>query len=233
MVSPAEAPLLYAADAASLADAQLYARSLNAVSPLRRQKAERLADVRDRRLSIGAELLLRCALRDAGIGEFPLEFGFGPQGKPHLKDHSISFSLSHSGQYALCAVGACDVGCDVEKIRPIDLKLAKRFFAPSEYDDIAARPTPEAKTELFFRYWTLKESFMKATGLGLLLPMDEFQMILGDNISAEQTVDGRSYSFREFEDIPGYRCALCAAESCSDTHLHIIDLKDFLMSSVK
>lgn len=91
-------------------------------------------------------------------------------GKPHVftdDEKEIYFSLSHSGNYAICAVDKHPLGVDIEEIKVEKYGIADRFFATEEkkyvYDD-----------ESFYRIWTLKESFIKAVGLGLRMPMDAF-----------------------------------------------------------
>ena len=221
-------PVLYAAAVASLTDAELYAVAYAAASPARREKVDRLRFKKDQQLSLGAELLLRHALRCEGLGGVPLEFTYGAQGKPYLKDGGVYFSLSHSGEYVLCALAPCEVGCDVEKITPIDLNIARRFFFRSEYADIAAQEAAEAQSELFFRYWTLKESFLKATGLGMKLPLGAFEIVRGAELTVRQLVDTRQYRFAEFDDLSGYRCALCTAGDCRGAVLRTVDLAQVL-----
>ena len=223
--------VLYAADVTALEDADLYAACRAAVTPERRAKADRFRFAKDRRLCLAAELLLRHGLRETGAGDVPLIFEYGARGKPVLKESGIRFSVSHSGCWAVCALAEYDVGCDAEEIRPIDLKLARRFH-PDERADILARPTEEERLELFYRYWTLKESFMKATGLGMALPLDEFRICRDGEITVTQTVDERKYSFREFNDIPGCCCALCAAGDSSGAALHIVDVGKLLNGEV-
>ena len=221
-------PVLYAASVAPLTDAELYAAAYAAVSLARREKADRFRFEKDKRLSLGAELLLRHALCAERLGEVPMAFTYGAQGKPHFKDGGVFFNLSHSGEYVLCALAPCEVGCDVEQIAPIDLNIARRFFFRSEYADIAAQMAENARNELFFRYWALKESFMKVTGLGMKLPLDAFEIVRGAEISVRQSVDERQYSFAEFGDISGYRCALCAAGDCHGAVLHTVDFAEVL-----
>ena len=222
-------PVLYAASVAPLADAARYAAAYAEVSPARREKTDRFRFEKDRRLSLGAELLLRRALRAEGLGEVPMAFTYGAQGKPYFKDGGVYFNLSHSGEYVLCALAPYEVGCDVEQITPIDLKIARRFFFRSEYDDIAAQTTEEARSELFFRYWTLKESFMKVTGLGIKLPLDAFEIVRASEITVRQSVDTRQYSFAEFDEISGYQCALCTAGDCRGVVLHTVDFAEILL----
>ncbi|WP_044260305.1 4'-phosphopantetheinyl transferase family protein, partial [Richelia intracellularis] len=70
-------------------------------------------------------------------------------------------------------------------IRPMSdlLSLAKQFFAPSEYSLIQSLP-PQQKQEMFFRYWTCKEAYLKATGVGLS-KLREIEINIGMKDSAE------------------------------------------------
>lgn len=58
-----------------------------------------------------------------------------------------------------------------------DLERLGARFSESERADLAAQP-PEARRERFLEYWTLKESFAKARGVGLSLPLDQFSLRL-------------------------------------------------------
>lgn len=69
---------------------------------------------------------------------------------------------------------------DIERVRRANLKLAKRFFAKEEYDDLAGRAETE-QADLFSRMWTGKEAVVKASGKGLLIPLDSF-LILGETV---------------------------------------------------
>ena len=232
MVQSVRRPLLFAADVTPLADSAQYAAACRTVSPQRREKAERFHRESDRRLCLGAELLLRYGLREAGVCADIAAVRSDAHGKPYFPGGEIQFNLSHSGTWVLCALADDAVGCDLEEIRPVDLKLGHRFL-PEEYADILSQTTETERLELFYRYWTLKESFMKATGLGMQLPLDAFRIVRGETISVIQSVDDRNYSFREFSDLPGYKCALCCAGDCDGAQLRILDLKDILQREVK
>ncbi len=185
----------------------LYAR----MPRYRRDNIDRMRSPKGKRLSLGAGALLGYALLREGIADH--ELGYIGNRKPVLKNSPLRFNLSHSGNVVFCAVSDKDVGCDVERIRNIKMRIAERFFFREEYAALAECADNESRTDLFFRYWTLKESFMKVTGLGFELPLSEFCIILGgDGISVRQQVDGRQYFFREYSAFDGYKYAVCLAD---------------------
>lgn len=141
-------------------------------------KSNRYYHLKDKRLSIGVELLLNHALAITGIDD-PL-FDMDDNGKPYLKNYTdFHFNLSHSENYVACAVSDSPVGVDIEYINDIDLNVARQFFFGSEYEYIMNNNN---HNKSFFKLWVLKESYMKMTGLGFRLALDEFSVEIGDEI---------------------------------------------------
>ena len=142
-----------------------------ALSPDERERANRFRQPQDRLRFVIARGMLRMILAGC-VGRPPseLEFTYGERGKPQLKGNSagIEFNVSHSEDRALFAIALNrPVGIDVEYIRAIEvLSLAKRFFRPSEYGVLSALDGAE-RLRGFFRLWTAKEAYLKATGEGL------------------------------------------------------------------
>ena len=103
------------------------------------------------------------------------------KGKPSVfPPQPLQFNLSHSGMCALAgfAIG-CEIGVDVEQVRTFsDMEaVAARFFCPDEVKDLA-RLSPQLREQAFFRCWTRKEAYLKATGEGLSSRLDDFQVSL-------------------------------------------------------
>lgn len=110
-----------------------------------------------------------------------IAFVYSPYGKPALADDApLAFNVSHSGDWAVCAVTpGARVGIDIEQIRP-DLageSIAEHFFSPREVAALRGLP-PAEQPAAFFRCWTRKEAFVKARGEGLSLPLDRFDVSL-------------------------------------------------------
>ena len=108
-------------------------------------------------------------------------FSYGVHGKPELTSNSaLRFNISHSGRLVLYAFALNrELGVDIEHHREMsDLDdIARRFFSAAEVEDLLALP-PSDRSLAFFRCWTRKESFIKAIGDGLYLPLDSFRVSL-------------------------------------------------------
>lgn len=131
----------------------------------------------------------RAALRQL-VGGFlnreatEIELAYGLHGKPQLAandpDLPLEFSVSHSADLALIAV-CCGrrVGVDLErhdaKVRIH--KLATRFFSPRESMELANLPS-EDQLAGFYRGWTSKEAYLKATGFGLSFSLSQFTVVM-------------------------------------------------------
>ncbi|MHC5938100.1 4'-phosphopantetheinyl transferase HetI [Nostoc sp.] len=136
-------------------------------------RAERFYFPKHRQHFIAGRGILRTILgRYLGVQPSQVQFNYQHRGKPVLADKfadsGLAFNLSHSQDLGLCAVNCSQIGVDLEYIRPMsDLEaLAKRFFLPREYEMLRSL-SPNQQQEIFFRYWTCKEAYLKATGDGL------------------------------------------------------------------
>lgn len=155
---------------------------LNAtLSDRERARADRFVFEKHKVRYVFAQGVLRDVLSQAtGIGAAEIEFTGNLYGKPFLKTAAgaatLQFNLSHSAD--MVAVGLMEhraIGVDVEYIRPVhDLEsVALDNYTPGEFDTIYGVPAEEQKA-MFFRYWTRKESYIKAVGKGLSIPLNTF-----------------------------------------------------------
>ena len=184
--------------------------ALPLLDDMRREKISRLKADADKARSVGAGLLLRSALAACGLPDDTPKLVFGDCGKPELaRFPGIHFNLSHSGDYALCAVSDTPVGCDIEAPRPVDLHLAERFFAPSERQALAAAPEAEQHA-LFLKIWTQKESYQKAAGRGLSLPPASFSVVGADGTPRLSPAPELPFRLFSYAALPGYVLSLCA-----------------------
>jgi medium-chain acyl-[acyl-carrier-protein] hydrolase len=116
------------------------------------------------------------------LGHSPqrLRFTYGAHGKPALAGGGLGFNVSHSEDLALIAVARNrEVGVDLERVRPevATQEIAARYFSAQEIKDLQALPR-RLRSVAFFNCWTRKEAYLKATGIGLALPLDRFDVTL-------------------------------------------------------
>ncbi|MBQ6549944.1 MAG: 4'-phosphopantetheinyl transferase superfamily protein [Lachnospiraceae bacterium] len=171
---------IYTADTDQFRDAETYSRIYEALPESRKSKISRFRREEDRLRSLAAGALLLRLARDEGLPGDLADLTENAYGKPFFSGHpDVQFSLSHSGTKVLLAASDRPVGCDVEEIRTDwnYMSIVKRYFAPEEYARLTEETDPEARALLFYRLWTLKESFLKETGRGLYLPLENFRII--------------------------------------------------------
>ena len=155
------------------------------LSPDEAARADRFHFARDRQRFVGARGLLRELLGCyVDVDPSALLFAYGPRGKPYLAADSrpdrVRFNVSHSGGLALLAfVRERQLGVDLELERPVPEaeSIAERYFSPREGAALGRLP-PAERPRAFFRCWTRKEAFIKATGDGLSRPLDAFDVTL-------------------------------------------------------
>jgi 4'-phosphopantetheinyl transferase len=185
-------------------------------------RAARFHFPRDRQRFVASRAVLRAIL--AGyLATDPkgLSFSYSQKEKPSLgpadAGSDVTFNVSHSGGIALFAfTRRREIGVDVEQVRrDSDLEaIARRFFSAHEQDQLAALPAEE-RINAFFRCWTRKECYIKATGDGLSLPLSQFDVSLAAGetnallATRPDASEARSWLLREVPAGPGYVAALC------------------------
>lgn len=157
---------VYMADANELKGCQV--KYLSMLTAKRREEVNAFLEEKDRLLHCAAGLLLRKILHvkqdsDLCYGEFE---------KPELADHSVQFSLSHAGHYAVLAVSEHPVGVDIEPIQKPQV-LPRKVLTKTEMGWLERNQTAED----FCLIWTRLESALKAEGCGLALEKREFSLL--------------------------------------------------------
>lgn len=226
---------VYVADVSTLNDASAFERALSLVPEYRQEKALRFKFLKGQVQSLGVGLLLKKACADFGIAGADAHIAYGENEKPLFAEFpDVHFNLSHSAERVMCCISTSEVGCDVEQIKGDRGRLAERFFKPSETAWIQHFATEELRSRAFYRLWTLKECYMKVTGLGLSLPPDAFTLHVDDaeNISLEHEGFRPEYVFREFDLHDEFRYACCVKSGCgAQFDLQIVDLKTLYLQN--
>lgn len=137
--------------------------------PKRYERSQKYLHREDQMRCLGAGLLMHHVL---DIEENNLQYG--KYGKPYAHGKA-EFSISHGGNWAVLAADSHCVGVDIEPINAVNLTVADRVFTASELRWMQQEPLIR-----FHILWTIKESIMKATGLGMQLDPAQFE-VLPDN----------------------------------------------------
>lgn len=205
---------IYICSIEELRDAASFDAASLKITQCRRDKLSKIKGDADRRRSVCAGLLLNYAVASykaevAGvvtdetvIQEFSVqqllrtttqsyEYCQDGNSKPYIADlPEFHFSLSHSGDYVLCAWDFKELGADLQCMdREIKDTLAKRSMTEEEYKIYSALSV-ECRNKEFYRIWTMKESYCKLTGKGLA---QDFREIEADKINCNVTMWKENY----------------------------------------
>ncbi len=181
------------------------------------ERAARYRLERPRQLAVASRVLLRTVLsRYEPVAPADWRFAVEAHGRPMIAEGggSLRFSVSKAAGLVVCAVATGDLGVDVESLRrAAPLEVADRFFAPAEVAALRALPERD-RASRFFDYWTFKESYVKARGLGLSLPLDKFAIILDEGpprieIDSSLGDDGASWRLAQLNPTPEHVVSLC------------------------
>jgi 4'-phosphopantetheinyl transferase len=167
------------------------------LSPEELRRHQRFHFERDRHRFLVTRAMVRTVL--SKYAEAPprdWRFDVNVWGRPsiargHGPASGIDFNVSHADGIVVLAVALGRVvGVDVENVRTqrVDIEIADRYFAAAEVRALRALPR-EQQQRRFFAYWTLKESYIKARGAGLSIPLDRFAFDLEDSARITLTVD--------------------------------------------
>lgn len=209
-----------------------YNKALERVDEQKKERIVRFVHKEDAYRSLLADVLLRTILHDQlQLRDDEILFGRNEYGKPYLINRNdIFFNISHSGDWVGCAIGQKPIGIDIEYIQPIDLNIAKRFFSPDEYSALQRQP-PENRLDFFYYLWTLKESYIKAVGKGLAIPLNSFT-IHTEGDSALLTGLDQSYHCKKYDFVKGYKMAVCSSDNCFPSKPMIVDSLRLLQGEI-
>ena len=189
-----------------------------------KEQQSRFYFARDRLRYLVTRALVRTVLsRYALIDPREWVFSTNAYGRPEIanaqvREEYLSFNISHT--HSLIILGVTRrraLGVDVENCRTREgsIDIADRFFAPTEVTALAGVP-PHQQQYRFFEYWTFKESYIKARGMGLSLPLDKFSFHYAHDravaiaIDPELADDAARWQFWQFQPSPEYLVAICA-----------------------
>jgi 4'-phosphopantetheinyl transferase len=204
---------------------ELVARYGDVLTSEERARHDRFMQHKDRCQYLLGKVLVRTALSHY-LPRTPDAWRFTANrfGKPVLANSPCEpaphFNLAHTEGLVACVLSRdFEVGIDVERIeRTVNLDIARRYFAPAEVAFL--EQVPEGmRQQVFFLFWTLKEAYVKARGMGLSLPLEQFAFQLDNpqslSISFEETMREDPAKWRFFlPDVPAPAHQVAVAVHC-------------------
>ena len=167
----------------------------------------------DKWRQILSDLLLRNVLaNELTISTDSIKIEFDNYGKPALANKKRHFNISHSNNLIVLATDDTPVGVDVEYIRPFsDIEDLITQFTQEEQRTYYSK-LEEQRVDFFYELWTLKESYMKATGKGLSCSLQSFNIRVTDNeaILSRGIDSDIAWYFQRYTFDNQYKCAVCS-----------------------
>ena len=193
------------------------------------QRARSFRFQRDRATYVLGKCVIRTLLGDMlNVPPRAIRFTHGEYGKPRIApDCGLAFNLAHAGMHVACALAADrEVGVDIESERDdIDtMALARQYFCRNEIRQLEESPLKQ-KGPLFYKYWTLKEAYLKAEGSGLNISLTAIDASgISDDPSAGPHAPlediPRGILVQCLEGPPGYAAAIAAKGGAWMTRMH-------------
>lgn len=208
---------------------EVVSQLMGAISTVKRERIRRFVKREDSLRTLMADILSRLAIcRRLNIKNSEIELNFNRYGKPLLQgNETLHFNNTHSVSWAVSAISSVPIGVDMEQIGEVHLEIAERFFSPQEYNDLLLHKEGEARQKYFFDLWTLKESYIKATGMGLYLSLSSFTIRKNnERIELNTQNEFKVCYFRQYAIDPDYRLSLCAANDSFPDHVTLLSFEE-------
>jgi len=163
-------------------DSSRIARTLSWMTPAERDRYANFRHDRDRWMfALGREMARSLVGAALDVAPEAWIWREGPHGRPEIADPatSLHFNLSHSAGLVVCALSRDRaVGVDVEDLtrRAPDPAIVTRYCSPAEAEDVCAQA--DGWRDRFLTYWTLKEAYLKARGLGISVHLSDISFTL-------------------------------------------------------
>jgi 4'-phosphopantetheinyl transferase len=173
--APGQVRVWHALASDVLADDHARERALTFLGPAELARARRYRVDADRDMFLVGRVMARLLVgRALDVPPTAWSWHEGPRGRPGIAEPEtpLHFNLAHSAGLVVCALApASEVGVDVEDLRrpSVERGMVRRYCSPAEIADIDAQGA--AWSDRFLVYWTLKEAYLKARGLGIALPL--------------------------------------------------------------
>ena len=175
------------------------------------------------RSAAGSLLLAQMVCRISGYPVSSISIHRYPNGKPFLPDFpNLHFNITHTDHLAVLAIDTHLVGVDIEKVSVARMAIANRFFSDSEKEILNNCPDDQ-RDLLFYKLWTIRESFVKAIGIGIFGTMGDFSPELNESVWQVNHSDSGLWNIRHYKLESDYLVALCSKNPVFPEEIELID----------
>lgn len=196
----------------------LFTKYLDELPFVLREKNQKYIRWQDRQAHLFGKLLVKKAFAHLGFkGNALNEIRLGKYKKPYVLGN-IYFNITHSGDYVACAVTRrSPIGIDIQEVLEIDFKDFEYTMKPEQWSNILSSPSP---LYTFFRYWTIKESMIKADGRGMYISL--LEIVIDSKYSSYK---GQKWYYKEFNMNSKYCFTLSSKCSNIKAELVAVDIQ--------
>ncbi|EZH74465.1 hypothetical protein ATO12_11900 [Aquimarina atlantica] len=199
-------------------DQNLFSEYLSLLPPDLREKNSKYLRWQDRHSHLFGRLLLIEALKRCDINNIWDLIKYSSHKRPYLTLDGYDFNISHSGDYVICAIGKnIRLGIDIEEHRERNLKDFRNLMTLDQWDEINSA---SCSLNTFYKYWTIKESVIKADGRGFYIPLNELE-VTNNTVCFEDKL----WFVQDFVFTKGYSVAI-ATNELSTFNMHAINFYD-------
>lgn len=212
---------LWCADYSALCDEETIYNYRRLLTGAEMEQEQKFYFARDQRRYLMTRALLRTVLsRYAPIAPRDWTFQTNPYGRPHISNKQseaakISFNISHTNSLIVIGVThTLTLGVDTENHQATRSTIGITQYFSTEEASALDRLPEDRRQQRFYEYWTLKESYIKARGMGLSIPLDSFSFTFQNNnidfyVHPDQGDTSNNWNFLQLEIEGTYVLALC------------------------
>lgn len=196
---------------------------LNKFSTFSKERFNKYKNLKSLQRTLMGELIVKEHLSEVFNKDFhDIEFKFNEKGKPFFNE-DIKFNISHSGEWVVAAFSTYDVGIDIELIRQPNYEVANRYFSLIEIEKLNSENDILKRRNLFFDYWTIKESYLKAIGTGLTKSLSSFTVNINKNrITINDSDSIEMFYIFQINFDENYKLSVCGKENLISDKIEIL-----------
>ncbi len=197
-------------------DKSLFNKYLKLIPNELKEKNSRYMRWQDQHSHLFGKLLLLEGLKKYNYSEDVLyRLHYNEYSRPYLTGN-IDFNISHSGQFVVCAIGkSVRLGIDIEEIKNISFDDFEKVMTNEQWELIKIADDP---LKMFFKFWTIKESVIKADSRGLSIPLLDIKVI--DN---KVSYENNTWYLQDLSSIHEKYCA-CLAINKPNSNLRFLEI---------